>query len=31
MEMDRIEKGFVALAIASYAALMLSMVVLALT
>jgi hypothetical protein len=31
MEMDRIEKGFVALAIAGYAALMLSMVILALT
>ena len=29
--MDSIEKGFVALAIASYAALMVSMVVLALT
>jgi hypothetical protein len=31
MKMDRMEKGFVALAIASYAALMASMVALALT
>jgi hypothetical protein len=31
MEMDRIEKGFVTLTIASYAVLMLSMVALALT
>ena len=31
MKMDRIDKGFVTLAIAGYAALLLSMVVLALT